>query len=485
MKSLSRLVLPFIGNTISLVRNPTKFWDLQSAMARSSDMGFSVNYIIGRFIVFIRSTNLSHKVFANVKPDAFHLVGHPFGKKLFGEHNLIYMMGQEHKDLRRRIAPNFTPKALSTYTQLQQDIILKHLKYWMESPESIILKHSFNNKSWIESPESYTKPFPLRLLCRDMNLETSQNVFVGPYLSGDSRKRFEVDCNFFNVGLMKLPIDLSGTALRNARLAVSRLIETLSVCAEDSKTKMKTGEDPTCLVDFWMQDTLREIVAAEEAGEQQPPPHSNTTEIGGHLFNFLFASQDASTSSLLWAVTLLDSHPKVLERVRKRPSISNEDSNGTIDNEELKRCLQKLQFQCTDQEIGDLFVSCDVDDSNGIQFNEFIVLLCLIHLLAGPSSSSQSTSTVGSPELKATFDTIIEAFLFLDKNGDGKLNKKDMIKAMNEDDPMEKSPTRITKTRFKEMDWNKDGKVSFREFLFSLIDWVGFDSTDEVPVTPS
>ncbi|KAL7596970.1 probable calcium-binding protein CML22 [Lactuca sativa] len=173
-----------------------------------------------------------------------------------------------------------------------------------------------------------------------------------------------------------------------------------------------------------------------------------------------------------------------LKEIRGVFELYDEDSNGTIDNEELKRCLQKLQFQCTDQEIGDLFVSCDVDDSNGIQFNEFIVLLCLIHLLAGPSSSSQSTSTVGSPELKATFDTIIEAFLFLDKNGDGKLNKKDMIKAMNEDDPMEKSPTRITKTRFKEMDWNKDGKVSFREFLFSLIDWVGFDSTDEVPVTP-
>ena len=33
-----------------------------------------------------------------------------------------------------------------------------------------------------------------------------------------------------------------------------------------------------------------------------------------------------------------------------------------------------------------------------------------------------------------------------------------------------------------EMDWNKDGKVSFREFLFSLINWVGLESTDEVPV---
>ncbi|KVG73841.1 cytochrome P450 710A11-like [Cynara cardunculus var. scolymus] len=312
------LVLPFVGNAVSLVRNPTHFWDLQSAMAKSSGIGFSANYIIGRFIVFISSTDLSHKIFANVRPDAFHLVGHPFGKKLFGDHNLIYMMGQEHKDLRRRIAPNFTPKALSTYTEIQQHIILKHLK------------------SWMESPESSTKAFPLRLLCRDMNLETSQTVFVGPYLSGESRKRFEVDYNFFNVGLMKLPIDLPGFAFRNARLAVSRLVETLAVCAEDSKTKMKSGNDATCLVDFWMQDTIREIAAAEDAGEK-PPPHSSSTEIGGHLFDFLFASQDASTSSLLWAVSLLDSHPDVLERVRKEVSgIWSPESEKLITAEQLR-----------------------------------------------------------------------------------------------------------------------------------------------------
>ncbi|KAJ9555493.1 hypothetical protein OSB04_010107 [Centaurea solstitialis] len=169
-----------------------------------------------------------------------------------------------------------------------------------------------------------------------------------------------------------------------------------------------------------------------------------------------------------------------LKEIRGVFELYDEDSNGTIDNEELKRCLEKLEFRCTGREIKDLFESCDVDGSNGIQLNEFIVLLCLIHLLSGPSSSSNATSTMGSPELKATFDTMIEAFLFLDKNGNGKLIKKDMIKAMNEDFPMEKSPTHITKTRFKEMDWNKDGKVSFREFLFSLINWVGFESTDEV-----
>ncbi|PWA62271.1 cytochrome P450 [Artemisia annua] len=312
------LVLPFIGNAISLVRNPTEFWELQAENARKSNTGFSANYIIGKFIVFIRDTDLSHKIFANVRPDAFHLIGHPFGKKLFGEHNLIYMMGQDHKDLRRRIAPNFTPRALSIYTELQQHTILKHLK------------------SWLESPDSGSKAFPLRLLCRDMNLETSQNVFVGPYLSGETRTRFDVDYNFFNVGLMKLPIDLPGFAFRNARLAVSRLVETLTGCAEDSKNKMKSGEDPTCLVDFWMQDAIREVNAAEAAGEK-PSPHTRSVEIGGHLFDFLFASQDASTSSLLWAVALLDSHPDVLSRLREEVSrIWSPESGKLITADQLR-----------------------------------------------------------------------------------------------------------------------------------------------------
>ncbi|KAB1201680.1 hypothetical protein CJ030_MR0G000887 [Morella rubra] len=85
-----------------MVCQPIRFWDLQSALANSSNLGFSVNYIVGKFIVFIRNTEISHKIFANVHPDAFLLIGHPFGKKLFGAHNLIYMMGQDHKDIYHR-----------------------------------------------------------------------------------------------------------------------------------------------------------------------------------------------------------------------------------------------------------------------------------------------------------------------------------------------------------------------------------------------
>ncbi|WJX22629.1 sterol 22-desaturase [Trifolium repens] len=313
-------VLPFIGNAIPLVRDPTKFWDLQSTLAKSTPLGFSANYIIGNFIVFIRDTELSHKIFSNVKPNAFHLVGHPFGKKLFGQHNLIYMMGQEHKNLRRRIAPNFTPKALSTYTSLQQIIILKHLKSWVE-------------KAQAQARES----IPIRVLARDMNLETSQTVFVGPYLGLKARERFEHDYFLFNVGLMKLPFDFPGTAFRNARLAVDRLAGTLANCTAMSKAKMEKGEEePSCLIDFWMQDTIREIEESKLNGVTAAP-FSTNAEIGGYLFDFLFAAQDASTSSLLWAVALLDSHPEVLAKVREEVAgIWSPESDKLITADQLR-----------------------------------------------------------------------------------------------------------------------------------------------------
>ncbi|XP_026387963.1 probable calcium-binding protein CML21 isoform X3 [Papaver somniferum] len=174
--------------------------------------------------------------------------------------------------------------------------------------------------------------------------------------------------------------------------------------------------------------------------------------------------------------------PKFKEGLKNIKSVFDqydEDSNGTIDHEELKHCLNKLQLHLTEREIEDLFQACDVDGIEGIQLNEFVVLLCLIYLLMDSSENSHSISRMGSPELEATFDTIVEAFMFLDKNGDGKLNKEEMVMALNEASPWEKSPGRISRNRFKEMDWSNSGKVSFKEFLFALTNWVGIDADDE------
>ncbi|GAB2228688.1 hypothetical protein Droror1_Dr00022811 [Drosera rotundifolia] len=122
-------------------------------------------------------------------------------------------------------------------------------------------------------------------------------------------ERFKSDYNLFNAGLMKIPMDLPGFAFRNSRLAtVGRLVDMMAATASQSKTRILSGRKPDCLIDFWMQEIIREEAAAKERGEK-PLSHSSNHDIGVHLLNFLFAAQDSITSSLIWAVTLLEVHP--------------------------------------------------------------------------------------------------------------------------------------------------------------------------------
>jgi len=292
-------VVPFLGSIVPMRRDLAGFWDAQAARANKSGAGMAADFLVGQFIVFIRDSELSHRVLANVRPDAFHFIGHPFGKKLFGEHNFVYLFGDEHKDLRRRMAPNFTPRALSAYAGIQQRIIVAHIRRLLADQRS----------------PATPMAIPIQATCRDMNLETSQTVFVGPYLTDEVRERFDVDYTIFNAGLLAMPVDLPGFAFRRAKLAVARLVRTLGECVRQSKARMRAGGEPECLCDYWMQALVKEIDEATAA-----PVHTDDLELGGFLFDFLFAAQDASTASLCWAVAGLESHPDVLARVRAEVS---------------------------------------------------------------------------------------------------------------------------------------------------------------------
>jgi hypothetical protein len=80
--------------------------------------------------------------------------------------------------------------------------------------------------------------------------------------------------------------------------------------------------------------------------------------------------------------------PFVCHPIKKYCSIcADEDSNGEIDQLELKHCFQKLDISFTDEEIKDLFEACDIYEHMGMKFNEFIVFLCLVYLLNDPAVS--------------------------------------------------------------------------------------------------
>nr|CAB3460203.1 unnamed protein product [Digitaria exilis] len=162
----------------------------------------------------------------------------------------------------------------------------------------------------------------------------------------------------------------------------------------------------------------------------------------------------------------------------------DEDSDGTIDNEELRRCLGKLQVHMSDREADDVHRYCDIDSRrNGIQFQEFAVLLCLLYLLFGPDVTRRVSfihvSEFESAKLNYVFDELIDAFIFFDHDGDGKMRRRDVTRRMNEASHQERTPSHITAQLFKEMDIDRNGKVNLKEFLYSVIRWAGHETEDD------
>jgi len=87
---------------------------------------------------------------------------------------------------------------------------------------------------------------------------------------------------------------------------------------------MSEGKTPVCLLDYWMEDYLKD----------EQPPIETDEEIAFIVLDFLFASQDASTSSIVWSLQLLANNPDVLRRVREEQAIVR-PNNEEVTNELL------------------------------------------------------------------------------------------------------------------------------------------------------
>lgn len=169
---------------------------------------------------------------------------------------------------------------------------------------------------------------------------------------------------------------------------------------------------------------------------------------------------------------------KTFEGVRATFQRFDKDGNGTLDLGELKECFRELQVFFTDQEVQDLYAESDMDASSGIDFKEFIVLLALVYLLATPKELS-SKCRLGLPKLEESFDRIADAFTFFDKDCDGYVSKKEIVEAIGHSSPGSRKSDRIGLKRFEEMDWDKSGLITFKEFLFAFTNWVDVKDEEE------
>lgn len=106
--------------------------------------------------------------------------------------------------------------------------------------------------------------------------------------------------------------------------------------------------------------------------------------------------------------------------------------------------------------------------------------------------------------LVAALRLVLEAYILFDADGSGTIDRNEVLAIVDEENrkasethglgkigsgvgkarmkesaPKDGTSSLLSRERWQEMDWDSDGKITFKEFLFALMNWVGMDDEDE------
>lgn len=218
-------------------------------------------------------------------------------KKVLLPENWVFLHGKVHSDYRKALNVLFTQKALSIYLPIQDRIYRQYFKDWL---------------SWGDHR-------PTMLAMRDLNMETSLSVFVGDYLN--QAEKDEINEKYWLITcaleLVNFPFAIPGTKVYNAIKARKIVMKYLMRASAAAKIRMADFDnEPECLLDAWVRAMLLAKAGKSEEAELLSREYSDK-EIGLVILSFLFASQDAMSSAIVYAFQLTADNPHVLEKIRE------------------------------------------------------------------------------------------------------------------------------------------------------------------------
>lgn len=239
-----------------------------------------------RLVFYVTDNELIRKVFMNQegKLRLFLIFG---ADKILGADNIAFLHGPSHVSLRKQLLPLFTTKALATY----------------------LAKQEVRTRAKLELLLARTQPEQVRTAMRDLILETSCDVFVGEYLTEEQSVAMADSYLRMNDGLLCIPVAYPGGTQWKAIQARKEVVAILETCVDKSKAKMAQGAAPTCLLDYWMEEQNRLAQTGETV------EFTETNKIACTVLDFLFASQDATTSALTWLLAMVHKNPDVYEKI--------------------------------------------------------------------------------------------------------------------------------------------------------------------------
>lgn len=177
--------------------------------------------------------------------------------------------------------------------------------------DSVARKHI---EQWLADFKADPTEKVMMMKVRDLNMETSLRVFCGSHLPEEATR--EISDKYWDITLalelVNFPLALPGTKVYRAIQARKVVLAWLELATRRSKEAMARGEEPSCMVDEWV--TLL-----------SDPAYNGRREFSDHemamvLFSFVFASQDAMSSGLIYGFQHLADHPEILAKIREEQS---------------------------------------------------------------------------------------------------------------------------------------------------------------------
>ena len=155
---------------------------------------------------------------------------------------------------------------------------------------------------------------------RDFNMEVSLKVFCGPHIPQHAVK--EISDKYWQITkaleLVNFPLALPGTKIYGAVQARKVAMKYLTKAAEKSKAAMAAGGQVECLIDAWGQEIMamdEQAVLSKDGATSKTKRDFSAHEIAQVVLSFLFASQDAMSSGIIYMFQHLADHPDVLARI--------------------------------------------------------------------------------------------------------------------------------------------------------------------------
>ncbi|KZP00722.1 cytochrome P450 [Calocera viscosa TUFC12733] len=295
--------IPIIGQFVNSLHPSLENYQKQWAMGP-----LSATSVFNMFIVIASANDFARKIF-NSSGTYTEPMLVAAARPILEHDNWVFLNGKVHIDYRRMLNQFFTRKSLSMYLSLQDQIAREHFQEWLA--------------------DSTDEAQPVMGPMRYFNMATSLRVFCGSHVPRDTVRLISDKYWLITkaLELVNFPLHIPGTKVYNAIQARKVAMKHLLKAAALSKAHVRAGGEPDCMMDAWCK-----VMFAQER-------EYSDKEMAQVVLSFLFASQDAMTSGLIYAFQHLADHPEVLAKVREeQEQIRGGDLTRGITLEELDSC---------------------------------------------------------------------------------------------------------------------------------------------------